>query len=39
MNNLFDLYEQYWIPLGESLTDMERSGIYVSIEHMRKIHE
>lgn len=29
MINLYDLYSNYWVTLGEVLTDMERSGIYV----------
>ena len=36
MKNLFDLYTKYWLPFGEVLTDLERSGIKVDLEHLRK---
>jgi hypothetical protein len=26
---MFDFYQQYWLPYGELLTDMERAGIQV----------
>lgn len=34
MENLFDLYCKYWLPFGEVLTDLERSGIKVDLEHL-----
>lgn len=37
MRNLYDLYEEYWIPLGQILTDMEREGIYVNKKHLEEI--
>jgi DNA polymerase I-like protein with 3'-5' exonuclease and polymerase domains len=36
MNNLFDLYTKYWLPFGEVLTDLERSGIRVDLNHLAK---
>ena len=36
MKNLFDLYTKYWLPFGEVLTDLERSGIRVDLEHLRR---
>lgn len=36
MRNLFDLYTKYWLPFGEVLTDLERSGIRVDLDHLRK---
>ena len=34
LNSAFDLYEQYWLPFGECLTDIERTGIRVNKEHL-----
>ena len=34
MRNLFDLYCKYWLPFGEVLTELERSGIKVDLEHL-----
>ena len=28
---MFDFYQQYWLPYGELLTDMERAGIQVLV--------
>lgn len=33
---IFDLYCKYWLPFGEILTDIERVGIRVNLEHLRK---
>lgn len=35
MNNLFDFYCKYWLPFGELLTELEREGIKVNLEHLR----
>jgi DNA polymerase I-like protein with 3'-5' exonuclease and polymerase domains len=37
MNNLLDLYENYWVCLGNTLTEMEREGIHVDKNHMEEI--
>lgn len=37
MKNLFDLYEKYWRPFGELLTDMERQGFYMDKPHLEVI--
>ena len=37
MKNLLDLYCKYWLPLGEILTEMERVGIKVDVEYLKKI--
>lgn len=34
MKNTWDLYERYWQPFGELLTDLERKGIYVNKERL-----
>lgn len=36
MKNLFDLYCKYWLPFGEILTDIERIGIRVDVEHLKR---
>lgn len=28
------LYEKYWRPFGEVLTDIERNGFRINMEHM-----
>jgi hypothetical protein len=30
MDNNFDLYEKYWQPFGELLTDIERRGFKIN---------
>ena len=35
MEDMYDVYEKYWRPFGEMLTDMERIGIKVNKEHLR----
>lgn len=35
MEDMFDVYEKYWRPFGEMLTDMERIGIKVNKEHLK----
>ena len=34
MKTLFDLYCKYWLPFGEVLTELERNGIKVNLEHL-----
>lgn len=34
MATTWDLYERYWRPFGELLTDLERKGIYVNKEKL-----
>jgi len=34
--SMFDFYQKFWVPLGQTLVDMEARGIYVDIEHLRK---
>jgi DNA polymerase-1 len=31
MHNMLDLYNKYWNPFGELLTDMERNGFKVDV--------
>lgn len=31
------LYTKYWLPFGELLTDMERTGIAVDVEYLRQL--
>jgi DNA polymerase I len=31
------LYAKYWLPFGELLTDMERVGISVDVDYLRKM--
>ena len=35
LTNMFDVYNKYWIPFGETLTDMERIGIKVDRKYLR----
>ena len=37
MGDNLTLYMKYWIPFGELLTDMERVGIAVDIDYLRKL--
>ena len=37
MRNNLTLYTKYWLPFGELLTDMERTGIKVDTDHLKKI--
>lgn len=39
VNNMWMLYEKYWLPFGEILTDIERQGIKIDMDHMKKIEE
>jgi DNA polymerase-1 len=34
---MWALYQKYWLPFGEILTDIERTGIKIDREHMQKI--
>ena len=36
---LWDCYERYYQPFGELLTDMERAGMLVDIDHLAKMEE
>mmetsp|Transcript_6476 Transcript_6476/g.11323 ORF Transcript_6476/g.11323 Transcript_6476/m.11323 type:complete len:662 (+) Transcript_6476:223-2208(+) len=37
MESLWEFYLKYWLPLGEVLTDMERIGMQLDLEHLRSI--
>ena len=37
MENLLDVYNKYWLPLGQMLTDMEKTGIRVDIDYLAEI--
>lgn len=37
--SMMDLYEKYWRPFGVLLTDMEREGIFVDVEHLKAIEK
>ena len=37
MENNLTLYSKYWLPFGELMTDLEREGIKVDVDHLRKI--
>ena len=37
MENNHVLYAKYWLPFGELLTDMERAGIAVDVDHLRSL--
>lgn len=39
VKNVWDIYLKYWLPFGEILTDIERTGICVDMAHMRKTEE
>ena len=34
MKSTWDLYSTYWLPFGEALTEIERTGIKVNKEHL-----
>jgi hypothetical protein len=34
VNNMWDLYKEYWLPFGQLLTDMEAVGVLVNREHL-----
>jgi len=34
--SMFDFYQKFWVPLGQTLVDMEARGIYVDTEHLKK---
>lgn len=36
LTNLFELYCKYWLPFGEVLTELERSGIMVDKNHLAR---
>jgi len=33
---MLDLYEKYWRPFGEVLTDIEREGFEVNVDHLKQ---
>lgn len=37
MHDMLELYSKYWLPFGELLTDMERTGIKVDVEYLKEI--
>lgn len=37
INNIWEVYERYWKAFGELLTEMEREGFKINLEHMREI--
>lgn len=37
MEDNLTLYSKYWLPFGEILTDMERVGFKVNVQHLRKM--
>ena len=37
LSNVFDIYQKYWLPFGELLTEIEKIGIRVSREHLEVI--
>ena len=37
LSNNLNLYLKYWRPFGELLTDMEREGFQIDLEHMKQI--
>jgi DNA polymerase-1 len=36
---MLELYKKYWLPFGELLTDMEREGVKIDMEHIKKIKD
>ena len=32
-----DIYKKYWLPFGEILTDMERTGFKIDVDHLEKV--
>ena len=39
METMLDLYYKYWLDFGETLTDMERAGVYVDLQHLKSIQQ
>ena len=37
MDNKMALYTKYWLPFGELLTDMERKGFAIDVDHLKII--
>lgn len=37
MENMLGLYSKYWLPFGELLTDMERIGFRIDVNHLKDI--
>lgn len=35
LHDMWDVYEKYWLPFGETLTDLERIGIKVDKEYLK----
>jgi DNA polymerase I len=36
LNDMSALYTKYWLPFGELLTDMERTGIKIDLDHLKE---
>lgn len=36
---MWDYYQNYWLPFGEVLTDMEREGIKVNVDYLAEIEQ
>ena len=39
LDDNFTLYIKYWLPFGEVMTDMERLGIKIDIDHLNRIQK
>ena len=37
MTTMWDYYQQLWVPFGELLTDIERTGIKVDLNHLHEV--
>ena len=35
LQNTWNLYNKYWRPFGKLITDMERTGFKVNVQHLR----
>lgn len=38
MKNNLDIYNKYWLPFGEILTDMERRGFELNLDHLEVLY-
>ena len=38
-NNMWDYYQQEWLPLGELLTEIEKIGVLVNKSYLKQIEE
>ena len=39
LTNSWEIYQKYWLPFGQVLTDMERVGFKIDLDHMNKISQ